>query len=94
MFVLHTYHPNSTLEADFYIQSKGSNAGKPMKTPSANCFGVLVDQSVLLPTYFYYLVEAVYSTGIFKKYLKGSVIEFLTIEDFSRALNDYFSRST
>lgn len=94
MFVLHTYHPDATLEADFYIQSKGNNAGKPMRTPSANCFGVLVDQSVLLPDYFYYVVEAVYSAGVFKKYLRGSVVKFITIKDFSLALHDFYRSSS
>ena len=27
-------------EADFYIQAKGLNAGRPLKNPKANCFAV------------------------------------------------------
>lgn len=92
MFLLQNYSANTSLQADFYIQSKGNNAGKPMKEPSANCFLVLTDSSVLLPEYFYYVVLAVYNSGLFKKYLTGSVIPFLTQKDFHKALEAYFMK--
>ncbi|UZR99631.1 DUF6943 family protein [Chondrinema litorale] len=92
MYLIQSYSVNSSLQADFYIQSKGVNAGKPMREPSANCFIVLTDRSQLLPDYFYYMVLAAFNTGIFRKYLSGSVIPFLTQKDFSKALLEYYKR--
>ncbi|WP_404818043.1 DUF6943 family protein, partial [Reichenbachiella ulvae] len=56
MYLIQSYSVNSSLQADFYIQSKASHAGKRMREPSANCFIVLTDRSQLLPDYFYYMV--------------------------------------
>jgi hypothetical protein len=89
MFLVKNHDPKKskgTDHADFYVQSKGSDAGKPLKEPSANCFAVITDNSRLLPDYFYYMVLAAWQQGTFRPYLRGSVIPFLTIDNFNKAL--------
>lgn len=58
-----------------------------MKISSANCFGIITNREILLPEYFYYVVLAAYERGAFKPYLKGSVIPYITIDDFVEALS-------
>ncbi|WP_020531413.1 DUF6943 family protein [Flexithrix dorotheae] len=88
MFIIKSHNNSQTWSADFYIQSKGENAGKPMWDPSANCFGIITDPEILLPKYFYYLVLAAYNRGAFKPFIKGSVIPYITIEDFCQAISN------
>ena len=95
MFLLQNYdpkHPNGLNYADFYVQSKGDNAGRPLKEPSTNCFAVFTDHSRLLPEYFYYMVMAAWQQGVFRPYLLGSVIPFLSIESFKRAILEKYGK--
>lgn len=90
MFKVSTH--NKSFKADFFVQSKGNNAGKPMKQPTANCFDVVVTETeILLPEYLYYVVYAAYSAGAFKKHIRGSVVPFITIEDFNKALLEFMA---
>mgnify|MGYP003137691406 FL=1 len=59
-------------DADFYVQTKGSNAGKVMKESSANSIGVKVDRDHLLPDYAYYLFQYGDMSGGFKQRHKGT----------------------
>jgi len=95
MFLLQDYrplHPNGTDYADFYIQNKGYNAGKPLKKPVPNCFAVLTDHNVLLPGYFYYMVLAAWQQGAFRPHLQGSVIPFLTIDTFKKVILENYGK--
>jgi len=95
MFLIQEYnpkHPKGVNYADFYIQSKGSNAGKPLKEPAPNCFAIFTDHSKLLPEYFYYMVLAAWQQGVFKPYLKGSVIPFLTIDSFKKVIFEKYGK--
>lgn len=74
---------------DFYIQLKGNNAGKPIKEKIPNSIGVLVNRDLFLPEYFYYLMLAVYYSGLYKKYIKGSVIPYIRHDDIVIAFIDY-----
>jgi len=74
-------------KADFYIKSLGNNAGEPIKEPTANCFAVKVtDLDRLNPDYLYYFVLNKFNKGEFKKYIKGSVIPFITLKDTIRVI--------
>jgi len=51
----------------------------------------MTSQWKLLPDYFYYMVLNAYNQGAFKKYIKGTAVPFLTIEDFKKALIEFYS---
>ena len=77
-------------EPDFFIQLKGKHAGKPSKQPGANSIGIKTNKEVLLPEYAYYNFLHVYNTGIYSKYLKGSVIPFIRQNDIIDAFFQAF----
>lgn len=78
-----TLTTNKTV-ADFFIISKGSKAGLPVKEATANCFAVIVDKDVLNKDYFFYYVLNCYNQ---KKFItRGSVIPFLTKDDIYTGL--------
>ncbi|WP_116787627.1 DUF6943 family protein [Flavobacterium psychrotrophum] len=61
----------------FYIQSKGENAGRPLREPKRNCF--------IIETDYEHAFEICTVLWISKKYeplICGSVIPFLRIRDF------------
>lgn len=91
MFTLKSYNSEKESQVDFFVISKGNNAGKPIREATPNCFEVkVIDEEILLPDYLYYMVLAAYEAGAFKKYLRGSVIPFITIEDFYKAFFEYY----
>lgn len=73
---------------DFYVQMDGENAGRPfkIKPDKGNYYPVTVDRNVLLPDYFYYMIEYLYSTGAFKPYLHGVTLRHLTVKGFIEAV--------
>ena len=90
MINLTIYNPKNQKETTaFFIQSKGENLGKVMKSASANCFEVEVDTSILDEDYAFYLIKGVFTAGYFKKYNSGSVIPFITKAAAVRAINDF-----
>lgn len=95
MFFLTTYDAkNPSEDVAFYVQRVGSRAGSPMRSPSANCYEVIIyEPEKILPDYLYYMVMAASNAGAFQKYIGGSVIPFITIEDWSVAFHEYYSDS-
>ena len=86
MFTVKSHNPNKQNKVDFFVISHGNNAGKPVKKATANCFEVVVtDTEVLLPEYLYYMVLNAHNQGAFKPFIRGSVIPFITIDDFYKA---------
>lgn len=81
---------NDAEKAHFFIQLKGNNAGRPLREKTANCTGICVDEKILVPDYFYYLIMNLHNTGKFKQMLKGSVIPFIRQKDISIAVFDFF----
>jgi hypothetical protein len=81
----------NTTRGDFFIQLKGNNAGTPLKYQSPNSIGVIVNRDYLLPDYFYYMMMSIQLSGLYKPYLKGSVIPYIRHEDIVHALLDYFN---
>jgi hypothetical protein len=87
------YSPEThLLEYNFFVLNKGLNAGKPMRTPCANCFVVQTDSQQTLDRY-YYLSWALWQARGFHSVLSGSVVEFIHIDDY-RAVMDAAECST
>jgi len=86
------YTIKSSGDGDFYIQMDGNNAGKPFKDKpeKGNYYAINVDKSKLVPQYFYYIVEYLYSSGKFNQYIKGSVIPHLNIKGFNDVIISHF----
>ena len=68
---------------NFYLQSHGYNAGRVLKDPIANCFGVYTDQPIMI-----YIFEDLYNRDFYKRnhLIIGSVIPFIRISDLKRKL--------
>ena len=77
---MYTITTSENVKADFFILRKGENAGKPVKKETPNSFKVVVNQEVLNPEYFFYVVKNAFNTGQFKRELIGGAIKFLTIK--------------
>ncbi len=82
----------SNENANFYIQLKGDNAGKPLKTPIANCIGIVANADIFLPEYLYYLFLAIFNSGLYRKYIRGSVVPYIRQSDIALAVRDWFCR--
>lgn len=71
-----------------FILSKGLNAGKPLLKPCPNCFAVEFE-SIQEIERFRSLCFVLFQSQIFRQYLKGSVVPFLSIGDFKSILINY-----
>lgn len=78
-FKLVTYNHNGGEKFNFFIQSKGNNAGRPLREPKANCWGVQTN----IP-YAFELCTILWMAKIYKHSIRGSVIPFLTISDYKK----------
>ncbi len=72
---------------DFWIQTKGENAGKPLRKQIPNSIGIKVNPELLVPDFLFYIVLLNYQTSAFKPYLKGSVVPFIRIGDIRRIID-------
>lgn len=88
MFVIKTHQPTKPTKADFYIQSKGLHAGRPLKQPIANCFAVCTNESNLFE-----LVYALYVAKAFDFYIIGSVVPFIRIGEVERLIKEYLPKA-
>jgi len=73
-------------QPNFYVQLKGNNAGQPLREKIPNSIGIKTDADVLNPDYLFYTLLYLFTSGIFKQYLKGSVVPYIRIQDISTAL--------
>lgn len=71
----------------FFILSKGSNSGRPMPEYCANCF-VFIADSVNEKEHYFYLCNALWKGGYFKRFLTGSVIPFIRIDDLVNIIKE------
>jgi len=77
-------------EGDFYVQRNGKNAGQPHKNRrSSSEFAITVDQSQLVPEYFWYVILHLYQNGAFKPYIDGT-IGSIRKRDFNKVVIDFF----
>jgi len=74
-FQLKSHQPNEPTP-QFYIQSKGLHSGRPLKTAIPNCFSVYTTTPKLFE-----LVYVLYIGGLFKPFIRGSVVPFITLGD-------------
>ena len=82
-------------DPDFWIQLKGENAGKPLRTPIANSIGVKTDPEFLFPDFLFYTVLYLFTSGQFRPMLKGSVVPYIRNSDITVALvNHWTSQKT
>jgi hypothetical protein len=83
---LKTFNKNFNYEGHFFfILNKGMNSGKPMKSSCPNCF-VCIAGSEEEKEQLYWLCFALWYSKAFHYYLKGSVIQFITIDDIKECL--------
>lgn len=76
----------------FFILNKGLNSGKPMAAPCANCFVVSTVTTEEKEALFH-LSMMLLECRCYYKYLKGSVIPFIGINDVKKLLHknsEYF----
>ena len=81
---------NDLEKAHFFIQLKGSNAGKPLKSRIPNSIGILVNEKILFPDYLYYLVMHLYDSGKFSQKIIGSVIPYIRQKDIEKVITSFF----
>ena len=77
--------------ADLWIQTKGKNAGQPLKEPIPNSIGTKVNPDVLLPGFMYYTVLYLYNASQFQPHIKGSVIPYITQKDIASVILRHFA---
>ena len=78
---------------DFYIQTKGMNAGKPLKNPIPNSIGIIADRKKLIPEYLFFVVHYLHSIDAFKPFINGVAIPFITHKNISTVINNHFFKS-
>lgn len=82
---------NDADNAHFFIQLKGENAGKPLRKQIPNSTGICVNESILLPDYFYYMILNLYNHGKFKQLQRGSAIPFIRQSDITTAVFSFLN---
>jgi hypothetical protein len=81
-----TYEPKAKKEDfQFYVLSKGHNAGRPAHAPNVNSFTVTC-YSEKDRDHFYSLCYALWKGRCFHPHLIGSVVEFIRIKEFKAVL--------
>ena len=90
-FKLITYQANKhkNLQHQFYIQSKGNNAGRPLRHPKANCW--IVETDIILA---YEICTVLWVSKIYEIHIIGSVIPFIRMHDYLKTTLPYFITST
>lgn len=67
----------------FFILNKGMNSGKPHEVPFVNCF-VLIFQNEEHKEDIFWIALSLWKSKFWHKFLRGSVIPFITIYDFKK----------
>ena len=76
---------NASNTLTFYVLSKGENAGKPLNAPCPNCF-LITCLTQEQRDYWYWLSWGIWKSKSFHINLRGSVIQFLRICDYSEVI--------
>jgi hypothetical protein len=92
MYIVKTYSSGKEPKNyHFYVLNKGENAGKPSLTPFANSF-VVTSDDLKVAQMAYHACKALFITGRFKIYLRGSVVPFIVMKDFCTELKMAFDK--
>lgn len=85
-FTVKTYSPRKPIyQNGFFVLSKGLNSGKPISEPCPNCYQIICHTSEDKET-LELLCFCLWQSKVFYLDLVGSVIPFLRIGDFRKAL--------
>ena len=76
----------------FYVLNKGMNSGKPLSMPCPNCFVCLVKNETE-KEFYYWLSFGLWRSKSFHPYLRGSVIPFIIIRNYCKAINEGANRA-
>lgn len=87
---IRTYKQGETIhQPHFYVLNKGKNSGQPCKTQIwANCFLVISDDPMAVER-AYWLCYALWQSKKFHFFLRGSVVEFITVREFKSVLERF-----
>lgn len=69
-------------ETVFYIQSRGFNAGKPLKKPLPNCWEVRTERSA-----DFEILYIIFESKILAPFFRGSVIPFIALHEYKNIIN-------
>lgn len=75
-------------ETVFYIQSRGNRAGRPIKQPMPNCWEVRTYRNV-----DFEILSIVYESKILSVFLRGSVIPFLSLEEYKKIVSPILKKA-
>ena len=70
-------------QANFYIQNKGFNSGRPLREPKRNCFAVFTDDEFLFQK-----VQALFIGRYFEPFIHGSVIPTIRLYEVKQVIED------
>ena len=87
MFQFTNYDP------DFWVQLKGSAAGKPLREPIPNSIGVKVNPRLLVSDFLFYTIEYLFQSGAFKPYIIGSVVPYIRQSSITKVLIQHWVSS-
>jgi hypothetical protein len=91
MFQIKAYKADrKKTDYEFYVLCKGENSGRPSATPNTNSF-VVIAENKEDRDHLYWLTYAIWKSNGFYSCLKGSVIPFITINDFKLRLRQQLS---
>lgn len=86
-FIIKTHQKNVVYkQPHIFILNKGLNSGKPQKEPFTNSFVVIFSSEEDLET-TYWLAVSLWQSKFWNRYLVGSVIPFLRINEFQSNFN-------
>lgn len=72
-----------------FAQSKGFNAGRPMKNPIPNCFVITLETEDDAMKMFF-MLDGMWRSQMFRRQLIGSVIPFIRVSEFSKTIRTYW----
>ncbi len=81
-FIIKSHKPSTLYMGEvIFILNKGMNSGKPLYEPCPNCF-VLVFPTADAKESYYWLAYSLWKAKFWHRFMVGSVISFLRINDF------------
>ena len=75
-------------ETVFFVQSKGLNAGRPLKKAIPNCWEVRTNRSI-----DFEILYIVFESKILESFIIGSVIPFIRLNDYKNIINPILKKA-